>query len=166
MMRINVWFDFTEANLLMIQRLDEVLASFTNHHLIEVFYRSYPQGHQTHAFHALYQMGRKKGFKNSFIFDLFTCYLNGLSSDETILTLKSGYPIDEEAMIDETYLKIVYNQMEHGRLHKIKETPSMSLSHGFRVTGKISADHLKAVLIQMYEKELGIEYCEEDDCQR
>ena len=169
-MKVDFWFDFNIESFEMLNRFNEVYKNFNHHELISVFYRSNPDNLNQTRLHEIYHFGRKKSLPNTFFYDLLKQSTEFLDDSVMILELAKKHLFDPQDLIDalnnKTYQKIVLNQKEHATLNKIQENPTLTFSHGFRVAGLKSIESIKDAMIQMYEAELGIEYCEGENCER
>lgn len=165
MMRIDLWFDFNDETSQVIKNLEEAISTFANKSLVRVNYRSFTKSSDT-FYHELYQYGRRNKVKEGFLNSIFK--LNKISS-RSISSLFETFNLNENDFKEKhdalQLVKIVNAHNEHATLQKIKTAPTITFSHGFRLTGLVSTDEIKDKLILMYEKESGIEYCEED-CER
>ncbi|MBN3490090.1 hypothetical protein JV173_01040 [Acholeplasma equirhinis] len=169
-MRIDFWFDFNKDSYQTLINLNDALDSFRHQADVSVFYRSSVKDEKNFYLHAIYHYGRKKELDKSFMIKLFELAILEKSKEEIIAVLSVTYQLNLKdlslAPLDEKYKKIVLNQMEHAALNKINITPTLTFSHGLRLTGLNNKDEIKNVLIAMYEKEMGIEYCDSGDCER
>jgi len=169
-MRVDFWFDFNSESFEMLKRFNEVYNNFNKHELISVFYRSNPTNLNQTRLHEIYHFGRKKSLSNTFFYDLLKQSTEYLDASVMIFELAKKYKFNQQELVDalnnKTYQKIIFNQKEHAYLNKIQETPTLTFSHGFRVAGLNSNDVIKEAMIKMYEAELGIEYCEGENCER
>ncbi len=165
MMRIDFYFDFNNDNYDMINNLKEALSSFVHKEDITLTFRSYPLDNENYYFHNLYHYGRKKDLDINYLLDLYNLYFKKLNLEELI----TKYNLNDKEINDinenKTYYKVIKNQHEYAGLLNITKLPSINLSHGFKLRGVNSPDTIKDTLILMYEKDSGIEYCE-DDCDR
>ncbi len=168
-MRVEMWFDYNKESFETILNLEEALNTFVHAKKVEVFFRSLPKSDENYSYHETFQYGRKKGLGLSYLNAIFNIYF--LESDllESLDALTNGFDLNQNdlslSLAEKKVRHIVLNQLEHATLQKINDAPTITFSHGFKLFGIKTAQEIKDVLIKMYEKDTGIEYCEEN-CER
>ncbi len=169
-MRVEIWFDFNKDSLEVINNLNNAFKRFKYAKDVDVLFRSFPQKETNFPYHELFQYGRKKGLRHPYLCDIFEIYQHQLDLVGSIETKLAHYGLDiEDAkmnLLNHGTLKIVKNQLEHAGLQKITVAPTLTFTHGFRLVGVSSIKDIEKTLIQMYEKDSGIKYCIEEDCER
>ncbi len=169
-MRVEIWFDFNKDSLEVINNFNNAFERFKFASDIDVLFRSLPKVETNFKYHELFQYGRKKGFKHAYLCDVFKVYNARGEMMNALDGLSKIYPLNMEdlkhSLDKHQSLKIVKNQIEHATLQKIDVAPTLTFTHGFRLVGLSSIADIEATLIKMYEKDSGIKYCIEEDCER
>ncbi|WP_162146911.1 hypothetical protein [Acholeplasma granularum] len=169
-MRVELWFDFNKDTLETLTNLDEAINCFYHKSKVDVLFRSLPQSESNYLFHEAFQYGRRKGLGCNYLKTIFEIYFSNsdlLSSIDTKLNHFNLNLADLKSnLLHEKSKKIVLNQLEHAHLQKISVAPTITFSHGFRLIGKKDINEIKKTLVMMYEKDSGIKYCIEEDCER
>lgn len=169
-MRVEIWFDFNENSLEVIKNFNNAFERFKFASDIDVLFRSLPKVETNFKYHELFQYGRKKGFKHAYLCSVFSLFNKGGEFNEHIRELTLDYPLKlddlKQNLEKKQSLKIVKNQIEHAALQKIDVAPTLTFTHGFRLVGVSSIAEIESTLIKMYEKDSGIKYCIEEDCER
>lgn len=169
MLRLNVYFDFNIPNYNTIRNINQALNSFVHKDKVNLTFRSYPLNSDTHLYHQIYHFGRKEGLGIIFLLDIFDLCFDKTNLDGKLfnLSIKYNFDIDklDEVINTNKYLNIIKNQQEYAGLLNVKIIPSLIFSHGFKLEGECTQKEIKDTLIKVYEKDSGIEYCE-DDCDR
>jgi predicted DsbA family dithiol-disulfide isomerase len=165
-----MWFDFNQTSLEVINNFNNAFERFKFASDIDVLFRSLPKAEINFKYHELFQYGRKKGFKHAYLCDVFKIYTASNDFNQSLEQLLKSYPLKlddlKQNLEKHQSLKIVKNQMEHAALQKIDVAPTLTFTHGFRLVGLSSIAEIEATLIKMYEKDSGIKYCIEEDCER
>lgn len=169
-MRIEIWFDFNQDSLEVIQNMNNAIKRFRYASDVDVLFRSLPQKEANFPFHELFQYGRKKGLKHDYLCSIFKIYEQNIEIMAGIDSQLGHYGLDmddvKNNLLNHQSLRIVKNQLEHASLQKIDTAPTLTFTHGFRLIGLSSISDIETTLIKMYEKDSGIKYCIEEDCER
>ncbi|WP_162163975.1 hypothetical protein [Acholeplasma hippikon] len=167
-MKLDFWFDFNCDSYESLKSFKEAFDSFKNKDEVTVSFRSINFNDST-KFHETYQFLKKKGLKLEVLLDLFCDYMHKVSINEAIKNISDKYQVSLDELVlnleTEKSKKVINNHMEHASLQKINQVPTITMSHGYKLVGVLSKEEIKETLIQMYEKDAGIEYCEEN-CER
>jgi len=169
-MRVEIWFDFNKTSLEVINNLDNAFKRFKYASDCDVLFRSLPQSEAHFKYHELFQYGRKKGLKHNYLCAIFNIYKNNLELMTSLDSQIGHFGLDindvKNNLLNHGSLRVVKNQLEHASLQKITIAPTLTFTHGFRLAGLVSVNDIEETLIQMYEKDSGIKYCIDDDCER
>ncbi len=169
-MRVEMWFDFNKDSYETLINLEQAIGLFYHAKKVDVLFRSLPLVDSNYVFHEAFQYGRKKGLGFEYLKSIFEIYFSNQnllgSCHKLALTYGIEYKDLEHNLMDHKTHKIVCNQIEHATLQKIDMTPTITFSHGFRLQDLSTIEEIKLMLIKMYEKDSGIKYCIEEDCER
>lgn len=169
-MRVEIWFDFNKDSLEVINNLNNAFERFKFSDEIDVLFRSLPQSEPHFKYHELFQYGRRKGLKHAYLCSIFKIYTSELDFLTSIDSHLADFGLDlaavKQNLLNHDSLRIVKNQLEHAALQKITTAPTLTFTHGLRLDGLSSIADIEKTLIQMYEKDSGIKYCIEEDCER
>lgn len=165
-----MWFDFNKDSYDTLINLNKAFNLFYHAKKVDVLFRSLPLVESNYVFHEAFQYGRKKGLGFEYLKAIFEIYFSNKNLLKCIHDLSVTFGLNEidfkDNLLEHKTNKIVCNQIEHGTLQKIIATPTITLSHGFKLQGNTTVDEIKIMLIKMYEKDSGIKYCIEEDCER
>lgn len=168
-MKLDFWFDFNKECSQTIKNLNEAIVSFKNKDELSVSYRSICKNDNSTKFHETYQFLKKKGYGFELLSLLLDLYQKDLTIEDAINELLNHFNFEKDELIhnlnESKSKKVILNHMEHASLQKINEVPTITMSHGIRLKGMQTKDEIKNALINMYEIDSGIEYCEEN-CER
>lgn len=169
-MRVEIWFDFNQESLEVINNLNNAFERFKHSKDVDILFRSLPQKEEHFKYHEIFQYGRKKGLKHSYLCTVFDLFKSKTDLTTGLESRLSPYHVDikdlQTNLKDHKSLRIVKNQLEHAALQKIDTAPTLTFTHGFRLVGVSSISDIEQTLIKMYEKDSGIKYCIEEDCER
>lgn len=168
-MRVEFWFDFNNESYETLKAFEMAYKDFYHKDKVDVFFRSLPKVEPNYIFHDCYQYGRRKKQGIKYLLEIFEIY----QSNQNLLTSVDRlgkFFIDTNELkadlLNQNCRKFVLNQLEHAELQKIAETPTLAFTHGLRLSGKVTKEDILDTFIKMYEKDTGIKYCIEEDCER